>query len=793
MAGATYSVNIELNHKAVSQQVDKINQDVKRIGKEGVLSSKKKNEIDKEGEKIGKHLITDEKQRLLLASKRQKVNTRIVRLEDKGKYMSNLRVKNQKDYYSLAQLTEAQTNKEWAKGKVIVDRLGLEVRKVEDKLARQNALNVARQKELNIAIKLRKLGDSAGSIGTRITNLNRGKKVGPGGGTYGLPSSSMLNANARGIQNLNKIGSLEARKLRRMKRMLELEKEMTAENRKRNNMAKTNFVGPGGVNYGKSKRPGLGAIKDYRRGKVWQSAAISGAFPLLFGQGPVTAAAGALGGGLGAKYGGQMGGFAGGLAATALVSSIGRAVVSVKDLSEAINPLKFNADKAIESLGFLNSERAREIKLIEKTRGSNAALLEVRKDLQERYGPSGLEALDKFDTGWAKFMKGFKTSLTDIKVSFATFVDSVISDTKAMHSLGLESMSKENPLLKQYNDLTKQIELASDVSGPNAINNMLAGNAKASMFNQSIVLTRQGKENLANLKKQRANLGPEIISAGVDAKAVEIVGAYNAKFKEQVGIQEYNLDVQKRILELRSKGINPAIAKTMVSLEQMNETTIELLENKAQALEADIQSSDLSVKDKEIKILALEALREEITDQKVLNQLKIDGVVADMEANAAKERQLALWKDIGSTIKSGLVEGINAAIDGTKSLGEIAGNVFRKISNALLDFGVSLALSKLPIPGAEKFFGFANGGRPPKGRPSIVGERGPELFVPDSAGTIIPNHEMGGANVVVNVDASGSSVEGDAGQAEQLGSMLGAAVQAEIARQQRPGGLLAAR
>ena len=88
---------------------------------------------------------------------------------------------------------------------------------------------------------------------------------------------------------------------------------------------------------------------------------------------------------------------------------------------------------------------------------------------------------------------------------------------------------------------------------------------------------------------------------------------------------------------------------------------------------------------------------------------------------------------------------------------------------------------------------FANGGRPPVGRASLVGERGPELFVPDSAGTIVPNHAMGGANVVVNVDASGSSVEGDAGQAEQLGSMLAAAVQAEIANQQRPGGLLARR
>ena len=48
-------------------------------------------------------------------------------------------------------------------------------------------------------------------------------------------------------------------------------------------------------------------------------------------------------------------------------------------------------------------------------------------------------------------------------------------------------------------------------------------------------------------------------------------------------------------------------------------------------------------------------------------------------------------------------------------------------------------------------FGFANGGRPPVGQPSIVGERGPELFVPDSAGTIIPNEKLGGQqNVNVN-------------------------------------------
>jgi hypothetical protein len=54
---------------------------------------------------------------------------------------------------------------------------------------------------------------------------------------------------------------------------------------------------------------------------------------------------------------------------------------------------------------------------------------------------------------------------------------------------------------------------------------------------------------------------------------------------------------------------------------------------------------------------------------------------------------------------------------------------------------------------------FADGGRPPVGRPSIVGERGAEVFVPDQAGTIVPNDALGGTtNVTFNintVDATG--------------------------------------
>jgi hypothetical protein len=75
----------------------------------------------------------------------------------------------------------------------------------------------------------------------------------------------------------------------------------------------------------------------------------------------------------------------------------------------------------------------------------------------------------------------------------------------------------------------------------------------------------------------------------------------------------------------------------------------------------------------------------------------------------------------------------------------------------------------------------------------MVGEKGPELFTPSRSGSIIPNNAMGGVvnNIVVNVDASGTSVEGNDSESNQFGEQLAAAIQAEIINQKRSGGLLA--
>ena len=75
-----------------------------------------------------------------------------------------------------------------------------------------------------------------------------------------------------------------------------------------------------------------------------------------------------------------------------------------------------------------------------------------------------------------------------------------------------------------------------------------------------------------------------------------------------------------------------------------------------------------------------------------------------------------------------------------------------------------------------------------------MGEAGAEAIMPlkrTSSGNLGVEAVGGGStNVVVNVDATGSSVQGDDRSAEQLGEIIASAVQAEIVNQQMAGGLL---
>ena len=83
-------------------------------------------------------------------------------------------------------------------------------------------------------------------------------------------------------------------------------------------------------------------------------------------------------------------------------------------------------------------------------------------------------------------------------------------------------------------------------------------------------------------------------------------------------------------------------------------------------------------------------------------------------------------------------------------------------------FGSPLAPSQSLRPRARPM---ANGGPVSAGSPYMVGERGPELMIPNQSGSIIPNDKLGGGTVVVNQNINVTTGVQQTVRAEILGLM----------------------
>ena len=149
------------------------------------------------------------------------------------------------------------------------------------------------------------------------------------------------------------------------------------------------------------------------------------------------------------------------------------------------------------------------------------------------------------------------------------------------------------------------------------------------------------------------------------------------------------------------------------------------------------------------------------------------------------------------TIQRVIMQILGAIGGGSTNLGSSAANVaqYAPLPNAM---GNAFASNNI-IPYANggivnrpTMFKFARGGAMATG---VMGEAGPEAIMPLKRGADgkLGVASAGGSGVTVNVsvDAKGTQVQGDPGQGAQLGRVIAGAVQQELIKQQRPGGLLA--
>jgi len=449
-------------------------------------------------------------------------------------------------------------------------------------------------------------------------------------------------------------------------------------------------------------------------GGALQSGLVSGAFPLLFGQGPLGGAAGFAGGFLGTKMGGQMGGFAGGLVATAVLQQLTTAKEKLEELGKAVTFFSFDVSAATNALGLAGTPQAEYIKLIEKSQGKQAAFNLVMQDMEKLVGEDGVKALQDFAEGTRELQSEITRFLTEVAANVAKLF-AAGDGSGRVTGLSRRSLLKD-ALTSDNLEIQSLIEKRNETKNRN----------KREKINQEILKLMQTEKN------NKKNLDLENLRAEQYREITKSVTDKNRFLNESISLGTREAQIQEKLREFDRK-----------------------------ALQFD----------------------------KEINQQKRDQFENALRLQQELERVNNLYQGIANTVQSGLVDAIEGAINGTKTLGDVARSVFGAIQRQLIDFAATSFLRA--IPGIGGFF--ANGGVTIPNKSYIVGERGPELFTPGITGRVTPNHELGGSstNVVVNVDASGSSVEGDEAQGRELGRLISVAVQSEIVQQQRPGGLLA--
>ena len=591
---------------------------------------------------------------------------------------------------------------------------------------------------------------------------------------------------------------------------------------------------------GPERGPGaFGRLRNrFTQSTRFRDIATGAGFPLLFGGGPLQA----LGGGLG----GAVGGLGGAIAGSAIVSQLeafGRAaaevgvkVTSTTGTLELLREKSLFADEAQEALA-AKYERTGEV-------GKLAAL--VTGQLADQIGNKGVMSLRELGKQTKQITKlwGLLTTQLFSLVSgpltkFLAIVNSVLERFTTEQKLGarLENLSPEKAALLQSElkrrtaSTTKtetfakgtmaEFESTVLVPGENRTDVIkdLLGQKRFQLPGLPSIITPQDMQGLGgnNLKEQVALLGVRNTLTSrtltLDAQIAQAELDKNFSLKETLEIDKARQQFLARNAELGIKEMSKA-ERTALFRESQLKFANDLF--KIGMVRFNLERSTLDPLEKQKQFLeeTLEFGREEATFRQLVRESTenmpepLKKIVEEyLKGNKALQEQITLaeqmrgiYEQIGATIKDGVVEGISAAVEGTRTLGEVASNVLRRLANQLLDVAVNTALFGVPTGFGKKdsggllssIFGEkALGGSVSSGRPYMVGERGPELFVPGAQGNIVPNNAMGGANVTVNVDASGSSVEGNADQASQLGKAIGIAVQQELVKQKRPGGLLA--
>jgi hypothetical protein len=255
--------------------------------------------------------------------------------------------------------------------------------------------------------------------------------------------------------------------------------------------------------------------------------------------------------------------------------------------------------------------------------------------------------------------------------------------------------------------------------------------------------------------------------------AEQQISKYKIKREGETAVQATQRQVTKAQIGVQAFGMSEGQTAALELENQQQERRIDLLNaynDKRKELEAAVYAAtpgNLAVAQ-----LALD----------VENQTYVSRSLLLTQLDTLEKKQLVLneitrqygpiIQGVGDAIGTAMTKGVQGLIEGTTTAQQVFADFLKSVGDILMQEAAKMiatytaiaaaqALANLFSPaagasgasagfgmpeiapgvgslGPQRMFAFAEGGNPPIGRASLVGEKGPELFVPRTSGTIVP-------------------------------------------------------
>jgi len=498
------------------------------------------------------------------------------------------------------------------------------------------------------------------------------------------------------------------------------------------------------MGFGRGANPkGVFANSKGAAGRISSAASsglIGGGFPLLFGQGGLAAGLGGIGGLAGGALGGGFG-FGLSIAGTAIASRIQETI----DFRKAVDKLNVS----IKATGGTSTFTAKQVAEFAKSLGmTKDEALEALKAFKQFEASARITLLKTFGSeGTFDIFAGLKDNASIISalpgLSKELGINQAISALETLKSKDATAtqdqllgniISKNKEIIKQESKKVGFFEKLNPFRGKFKLNDPSKG-----------ILGGGGFMTVEELEEFKAkNAGAEFDSLIVQAKErLRLQRQFNEELERQAIIKA-PVDELNRLLD---------------PLTQIDQLGKSIGNSFSESFKGIVKGS----------MTAQEALRNLF--------MRTADHFLDMAAQM-----------LAAQIRSGIFGLFSSFLNPTFGTGMGSNPA------GMRQQGVGVSANRLNrhVVGHSSIQPKANGGLVNAGKSYMVGERGAEMFVPNAGGRIVPNSDLGGStNIVVNVDASGSSVEGDEEEGRELGRLISVAIQSELIKQKRPGGMLA--